>query len=72
MKRRELIKLINNQAIETGLPRVSIKNGGSHDKLIILKASVPIPRHKEISTGTARAIMESFEPLFGENWWKVD
>lgn len=72
MKRRELIKLISNKAIETGLPRVRIKNGGSHDKLIILKLRVPIPRHKEISTGTARAIMESFEPLFGENWWSID
>ena len=72
MKRKELIKLINSKANGLGLPRVKIKNGGSHDKLIILNFKVPIPRHKEISTGTARAIMESFEPLLGENWWKID
>ncbi len=72
MKRKDLIKLINIKASGLGLPRVKIKNGGSHDKLIILNVRVPIPRHKEISTGTARAIMESFEPLLGENWWKVD
>ena len=47
-------------------------NGGSHDKLIIYNFKIPIPRHREISTGTARAIMESFEPLLGENWWKID
>ena len=72
VKRKELIKVINRKANTLGLPRVKIKNGGSHDKLIILNVRVPIPRHKEISTGTARAIMESFEPLLGENWWKVD
>ena len=72
MKRKDLIKLINIKASGLGLPRVKIKNGGSHDELIILNVRVPIPRHKEISTGTARAIMESFEPLLGENWWKVD
>jgi hypothetical protein len=72
VKRKDLIKLINIKASGLGLPRVKIKNGGSHDKLIILNVRVPIPRHKEISTGTARAIMESFEPLLGENWWKVD
>ena len=72
MKRKELIKVINRKANTLGLPRVKIKNGGSHDKLIILKVRVPIPRHKEISARTARAIMESFEPLLGENWWKID
>lgn len=72
MKRRELIKLINSKAIEIGLPRVKIKNGGSHDKLIILNFRVPIPRHKEIASGTVRSIMESFEPLLGEGWWNVD
>lgn len=72
MNRRELIKLINNKASELGLPRVMIKHGGSHDKLIILKFRVSIPRHKEISFGTARAIMESFEPLLGKSWWKDD
>jgi hypothetical protein len=72
VKRKELIKLINNRAIELELPRVKIKGGGTHDKLIILNFKVPIPRHKEISTGTARAIMESFEPLLGESWWKID
>ena len=64
--------MINDRAIELGLPRVKIKGGGVHDKLIILYLSVPIPRHKEIKNGTARAIMESFEPLLGESWWKVD
>ncbi len=72
VNRRELIKLINFKASDLGLPRVKIKHGGSHDKLIIVNLRVPIPRHKEISSGTARAIMESFEPLLGKNWWKVD
>ena len=72
MKRKELIKAINRKANTLGLPRVKIKSGGSHDKLIILNFKVPIPRHREISNGTARAIMESFEPLLGENWWKID
>ncbi len=72
VNRRELIKLINFKASDLGLPRVKIKHGGSHDKLIILNLRVPIPRHKEISSGTARAIMESFEPLLGKSSWKID
>ncbi len=50
VNRRELIKLINFKASDLGLPRVKIKHGGSHDKLIILNLRVPIPRHKEISS----------------------
>lgn len=72
VKRKELIKLINDRAIELELPRVKIKGGGAHDKLIILNLRVPIPRHNEIASGTARSIMESFEPLLGESWWKID
>ena len=72
MNRKVLIKSINLRASELGLPRVKIKHGGSHDKLIILNLRVSIPRHKEISSGTTRAIMESFEPLLGKSWWRVD
>jgi hypothetical protein len=33
---------------------------------------VPIPRHKEISTGTSEGIMKLFEQYFGKNWWRND
>jgi hypothetical protein len=33
---------------------------------------VPIPRHKEISTGTSESIVKLFEQYFGKNWWRND
>lgn len=72
VKGRDLIKRIRDEAKRSGLPFVVIDTRGKHDKLIFMGVKVPIPRHKEISTGTSEGIMKLFEQYFGKNWWRND
>ena len=70
MKKREIIRKINEKAKEKGLPKVQIHGDGKHDKLILSNLRIPIPRKREISSGTYESIMKSFEQIFGEDWWR--
>lgn len=72
MKKRDLIRKVNNEAKKLGLPRAELENDGKHDKLVLLQVRAPIARHNEIPTSTAESIMKDFEYLFGVDWWRND
>ncbi len=60
MKRRDLEKRLKKIASRRGESLV-IKEGGSHSKVFIGKQMITVPRHREISEMTARAIIKEAE-----------
>ncbi len=70
VKPRELLRLLRDEAKMRGLPPVIIKHGKLHDQFICGNIVAVIPRHGDIASGTLHSILKSFEPLFGERWWK--
>ena len=72
MKRRDLIRKLSRVAKLIDGSSIGIDTRGKHDQLLYKDLRVPIPRHHEISVGTARAIFQAFEGYFGKDWWRND
>jgi mRNA interferase HicA len=60
MKRRDLLKRINQIARTNGLA-VTITEGGSHTKVTVGDKTTTVPRHAEINELTARGILRYLE-----------
>jgi len=61
MKRRELIRQINDIAQAQGIIPVW-SEGGSHTKVAVGERLTVIPRHREIKEPLARRILKDIEP----------
>ena len=70
VKRIDLLNKIFGRCKELGLLSVERRQGSRHEMLKIKRIQVAIPRHNQISEGTARRIMKTLEPELGKDWWK--
>ena len=61
MKRRDLMKRLNEMAAELGLA-IDITEGGSHTKVKLGDRQTVVPRHGEINEITAKAIIKQLTP----------
>lgn len=71
MKRRALVYRIRATAADAGIPCRLIRQGSRHEIWEMAELRFAIPRHRDISEGTAMAIMRDLEPIFGEGWWRA-
>jgi len=69
MKRRELIKLINEHARRAGV-EVTYREGANHTFFTVGSTSFPIGRHVEVKPGEERNIMRKLVKEFGKEWSK--
>jgi hypothetical protein len=69
VKRRDLLRKLSRAAQEAGLS-FTIETGGRHDKVVLAELKIPVPRHRELAEGTARAIMKDAEAKLGKDWWR--
>lgn len=67
MKRKELIRLINEHARRTG-KNVTYREGGRHTACTVGATTVSIGRHVEIKRGEERSIVRELSKEFGTDW----
>lgn len=70
MKRKDLIKKINEAAKDADLEWAFLREGGKHTVYTLDGIRIPIPRHNEIVEGTAEGIMKDCQEKLGEGWWR--
>lgn len=70
MKRRALIRRIEEAAAARGLACRLVRQGSRHEFWQVGDARFAIPRHREINDWTAEAIMRDLGPILGEDWWR--
>jgi hypothetical protein len=70
MKRRALIKRIQEAAAARGLACFLTRQGGRHEFWEVGDIRLSIPRHRDINDWTAEAIMRDLERVLGEGWWR--
>jgi hypothetical protein len=69
MRRRELLKMINEHARRNG-KKVTYREGGNHTFYTVGETVFPIGRHVEVKPGEARNIVRKLVKEFGEGWSK--
>jgi hypothetical protein len=67
MKRKELLKLINEHARRTG-KKVTYREGGNHTFYTVGSTKFPIGRHVEVKPGEERNIVRKLVKEFGKDW----
>jgi hypothetical protein len=69
MKRVDLIRRIGVAARDGGHTWTLVRQGSAHEVWALDGRQITIPRHREISEGTARSIVQVLETELGERWW---
>ncbi len=67
MKRKELLKLINEHARIHG-KKVTFREGGNHTVVTVGSTTFPIGRHVELKRGEERGIVRKLSKEFGTDW----
>jgi mRNA interferase HicA len=70
VERGDLIWKVRRAADEAGRDWALVREGGSHEIWLCGVTEVPVPRHREITEGTARRVMRALEGEPGEDWWR--
>jgi len=70
VKRRDLVRTIEEAARARGVPWEFVRQGAEHEIWAIDGRTFSIPRHREIREPTARAILKSMEKELGDRWWE--
>ena len=69
MKRLDLLRMIADRARARGVSFELVRQGAEHEIWALGGRSFSIPRHREISEPTARALLRATEKELGERWW---
>lgn len=67
MKRKELIKLINEHARMHG-KKITFREGGKHTIYTVGNTTFPIGRHVELKRSEVRSIVRELSKEFGTEW----
>jgi predicted RNA binding protein YcfA (HicA-like mRNA interferase family) len=72
MRRRDLLRTINQAAKESGLVFAELRNKGDHEIYSLNGQRVSVPRHTEINEITARGILNTLAETLGKekDWWR--
>ena len=70
MKRNELLRRVRRAAVERGIDWALVRQGADHELWRCGSTRVVIPRHREISEGTAFDVQRKLEAELGEEWWQ--
>lgn len=69
MKRRDLIKQIQDAANTAGIEFVSLRNSSGHEVFSLDGLRIPYPTIVRSPQGTARSILRQAAAKLGEEWW---
>lgn len=70
MKRRDLLRAIDEAAKAAGLPWTLVREGASHELWELDGTRVTIPRHRAINELTALGILRELDAKLGKDWWR--
>jgi len=70
VKRDDLIRRIRRAARDADKDWCLLREGGDHEIWECGRMKIQIPRHREISEGTAIDILRDLETELGEDWWR--
>jgi hypothetical protein len=70
MRRKEVIKRIDEAAKEQGRELKLLRHGARHDVYLLGSSRIPIPRHKEFSNQFAEVVWRECSDVLGEGWWR--
>lgn len=70
MKRTEVLRRIDQAARAADVEWKEVRQGANHTIYRLGTTMIPIPRHREIGEGLARAIFKEAESELGEGWWR--
>jgi mRNA interferase HicA len=70
VKRTDLLRKIAQAATAKSQTFELVREGGAHSIFRCGAQNVTVPRHREISEGTARAIQRDLEEVLGKDWWR--
>jgi hypothetical protein len=70
VKRTEVVRRLAKAARAADVEWTEIRQGANHTIYRLGTTTIPIPRHREISEGLARAIFKEAESQLGEGWWR--
>ncbi|HEY6319647.1 MAG TPA: hypothetical protein VI462_17380 [Acidimicrobiia bacterium] len=70
MRRADLLKRIARQARANNVTWQLVREGRQHEIWLCGAKQVSIPRHREINTYTAEAIMKDLASELGAEWWR--
>lgn len=70
MKRREVIKRIERQAVGVGAVWIFARQGANHEVYLLNGVMIPIARHSEFGNRAAEMIWKECELVFGKGWWR--
>jgi len=70
VKRTEILRRITQAARSADVEWSEIRQGGNHTIYRLGTKMIPIPRHREIGEGLARAIFTEAESELGKGWWR--
>ena len=70
MKRDELLRRVRRAAGERGIDWALVRQGADHEIWQCGSTRVVIPRHREISEGTALDVQRRLQEELGREWWQ--
>jgi hypothetical protein len=70
MTRAELLRLIRVGARRAGVHMELVRQGSAHELWSVGDVVIPIPRHRELTSGVERSIKRDLERVLGSGWWQ--
>jgi hypothetical protein len=70
VKRRDVIKKIEQGAKDKGVSWAFDKEGANHTIYKLAGKRIPIERHTEIDNLLAEKIFKECEEVLGQRWWR--
>ena len=70
MRRGELLRRIGRRARAENVVWQLKREGRQHEIWQCGTTQVSVPRHREVNTYTAEAIMKDLESELGKDWWR--
>lgn len=70
VKKKELLKIINEAAKERGILFVELRHRGEHYVYLLGRTQIQIGKHKELKHGEYMKIVKDCEQELGARWWK--
>ena len=70
MKRDDLLRRVRRAARTRGIELAMVRQGAEHEIWRCGSTQIAIPRHREISEGTALDVQRRLQTELGEDWWQ--